>query len=52
MMKINKEVIQKEKLIPNLLYESLKIEFLCHSNHVEGSTFVKKSFCFSYPLGC
>lgn len=38
----NKEVIKLSK-IRNSFYEDLKIEFLYHSNHIEGSTFSKEN---------
>lgn len=40
-MKINRNQINTIKDIPNSLYNSLKVEFLFHSNHIEGSTFSK-----------
>jgi len=38
-MKLNPTQIQKLSKIKNSLYEDIKIEFLYHSNHLEGSTF-------------
>jgi len=35
--------IQKLKEVPNSGYESLKVEFLFHSNKLEGSTFTKEN---------
>lgn len=35
--------MQKLSAIKNSFYEDLKIEFLFHSNHLEGSTFTKKN---------
>ncbi|MEG0165680.1 Fic family protein [Anaerorhabdus sp.] len=40
-MIITKKQFQYIKNIPNSLYNSLKVEFLFHSNHIEGSTFSK-----------
>ncbi len=42
-MKIAQEQIQKLKLCPNSIYESIKVEFLYHSNKLEGSTFTKEN---------
>ena len=39
---INK-IVSKEDNIINLNYDDLKIEFLFHSNHLEGSTFSKEN---------
>ena len=41
-MKISVTMMEKLKYIKNSFYEDLKIEFLFHSNHLEGSTFSKK----------
>ena len=38
-MKINGKKVKYLSKITNSLYEDLKIEFLYHSNHLEGSTF-------------
>lgn len=40
-MKINGKEIKYLSKITNSLYEDLKVEFLYHSNHLEGSTFSK-----------
>ncbi len=40
-MKINSKQIKYLRKITNSLYDDLKIEFLYHSNHLEGSTFSK-----------
>ena len=40
-MKINSEKMKYLSKITNSIYEDLKIEFLYHSNHLEGSTFSK-----------
>lgn len=40
-MKIDSKKIKYLSKITNSLYEDLKIEFLYHSNHLEGSTFSK-----------
>lgn len=40
-MKINGKKIKYLSKITNSLYEDLKVEFLYHSNHLEGSTFSK-----------
>ena len=42
-MKVNAKQMQKLSAIRNSFYEDLKIEFLFHSNHLEGSTFTKKN---------
>lgn len=42
-MKLNAKQMQKLSAIKNSFYEDLKIEFLFHSNHLEGSTFTKKN---------
>lgn len=42
-MKVNAKQMQKLSAIKNSFYEDLKIEFLFHSNHLEGSTFTKKN---------
>lgn len=39
---LNKESLMILKSIPNSLYEELKIQFLFHSNKIEGSTFTEK----------
>lgn len=41
-MKINSKKIKYLKCITNSIYEDLKVEFLYHSNHLEGSTFSKE----------
>lgn len=38
-MKITANQIQKLSKIKNSLYDDIKVEFLYHSNHIEGSTF-------------
>ena len=40
-MKINSKKMKYLSKITNSIYEDLKIEFLYHSNHLEGSTFSK-----------
>ncbi len=40
-MKINGRKIKYLSKITNSIYEELKVEFLYHSNHLEGSTFTK-----------
>lgn len=40
-MKINSKQIKYLSKITNSIYEELKIDFLYHSNHLEGSTFSK-----------
>ena len=40
-MKINVKTIQKLSKIINSFYDALKIEYLYHSNKLEGSTFSK-----------
>ena len=42
-MKLNAKQMQKLSAIKNSFYEDLKIEFLFHSNHLEGSTFTKEN---------
>lgn len=42
-MKLNAKQMQKLSTIKNSFYEDLKIEFLFHSNHLEGSTFTKEN---------
>lgn len=42
-MKINSEQIKYLSKITNSLYDDIKIEFLYHSNHLEGSTFSKQN---------
>lgn len=42
-MKLNAKQMQKLSAIKNSFYEDFKIEFLFHSNHLEGSTFTKKN---------
>ncbi len=42
-MKINAKEIRLISSIKNSLYDDLKIEFLYHSNHLEGSTFTKEN---------
>lgn len=41
-MIVSVEMMDYLKKIKNSFYEDLKIEFLYHSNHLEGSTFSKK----------
>lgn len=38
-MKLNSQSMKKLSKIKNSLYDDLKVEFLYHSNHLEGSTF-------------
>ena len=40
-MKINVKSMQKLSKIKNSVYDSIKIEYLYHSNKLEGSTFSK-----------
>ncbi len=42
-MKINKKEMKLIASIKNSFYDDLKIEFLYHSNHLEGSTFTKEN---------
>lgn len=42
-MIISGDVIQQLKYAPNSAYESLKTDFLYHSNKIEGSTFTKEN---------
>lgn len=42
LMKINCKKIKYLSKITNSIYEELKVEFLYHSNHLEGSTFSKE----------
>ncbi len=42
-MKLNAKEIKKLSAIKNSFYDDLKIEFLYHSNHLEGSTFSKEN---------
>ncbi len=42
-MKISIDVIQKLSKIKNSAYDSIKIEYLYHSNKLEGSTFSKEN---------
>lgn len=42
-MKLSAKQMQKLSAIKNSFYEDLKIEFLFHSNHLEGSTFTKEN---------
>ena len=42
-MKITIDVIQKLSKIKNSLYDAIKIEYLYHSNKLEGSTFSKEN---------
>jgi len=42
-MIITVDEIQELKKIPNSGYESIKVEFLFHSNKLEGSTFTKEN---------
>lgn len=43
MMKISIDVIQKLSKIKNSAYDTIKIEYLYHSNKLEGSTFSKEN---------
>lgn len=38
-MKLTSDMIKKLSKIKNSLYDDIKVEFLYHSNHIEGSTF-------------
>lgn len=42
-MKINAKEMKRLSAIKNSFYDDLKIEFLYHSNHLEGSTFTKEN---------
>lgn len=42
-MKLNAKEIKRLSAIKNSIYDDLKIEFLYHSNHLEGSTFTKEN---------
>ena len=42
-MKVSIDVIQKLSKIKNSVYDDIKIEFLYHSNKLEGSTFSKEN---------
>ena len=42
-MKLNAKEIKKLSAIKNSFYDDLKIEFLYHSNLLEGSTFSKEN---------
>lgn len=42
-MKLSAKEIKKLSAIKNSFYDDLKIEFLYHSNHLEGSTFSKEN---------
>jgi len=42
-MKITVDEIKQLKKIPNSGYESIKVEFIFHSNKIEGSTFTKEN---------
>lgn len=42
-MKISSKVFRHIKNIPNSVYDKLKVEFLFHSNKIEGSTFSKEN---------
>lgn len=42
-MKFNVKEIKRISAIKNSVYDDLKIEFLYHSNHLEGSTFSKEN---------
>ena len=42
-MKLNAKEIKRLSAIKNSAYDDLKIEFLYHSNHLEGSTFTKEN---------
>lgn len=42
-MRLNAKEIKRLSAIKNSVYDDLKIEFLYHSNHLEGSTFTKEN---------
>ena len=42
-MKLNCKEMQYISKISNSLYDRIKVEFLYHSNHLEGSTFSKEN---------
>lgn len=42
-MRLNAKEIKRLSAIKNSFYDDLKIEFLYHSNHLEGSTFTKEN---------
>ena len=42
-MKININTMQKLSKIKNSVYDAIKIEYLYHSNKLEGSTFSKEN---------
>ena len=42
-MKINIDTMQKLSKIKNSVYDAIKIEYLYHSNKLEGSTFSKEN---------
>lgn len=42
-MIISSEILKYLKDIPNSTYESIKTEFLYHSNKIEGSTFTREN---------
>lgn len=42
-MKLNAKEFKKLSKISNSLYDDIKLEFLYHSNHLEGSTFSKEN---------
>lgn len=42
-MRLNEKEIKRLSAIKNSVYDDLKIEFLYHSNHLEGSTFTKEN---------
>lgn len=43
MMKISIDAMQKLSKIKNSAYDAIKIEYLYHSNKLEGSTFSKEN---------
>ena len=42
-MKINIDTMQKLSKIKNSVYDAIKVEYLYHSNKLEGSTFSKEN---------
>lgn len=42
-MKISINVMQKLSKIKNSVYDAIKVEYLYHSNKLEGSTFSKEN---------
>ena len=42
-MKISIDVMQKLSKIKNSVYDAIKVEYLYHSNKIEGSTFSKEN---------